>query len=161
MGTDLEKKINRLEDIEAIKKLKNMYCYLADAGIAGDETKMDELVAHFTEDAWVDFSEFGIHKGQKAIEAFYKEIVARTLSYSAHMVSNPMIEVDNDTASGNWYVFVPCTLRQSEKATWLQGKYEEEYRKINGQWYWKSMTARFDFITPFEEGWVKTRMVSI
>ena len=161
MDENLENKIKVLEDIEAIKKLKHMYCYLADAGIAGDETKMDELVAHFTEDAWVDFSEFGIHKGKKAIEAFYKEVVAQTLSYSAHMVSNPIIEVDNEQARGKWYVFVPCTLRQTGTPAWLQGKYEEVYRKINGQWYWKSMTARFDFISPFEDGWVKNRMVSI
>ena len=39
--------------------------------------------------------------------------------------------------------------------------YEEVYRKIDGKWYWKSMTARFDFITPFEEGWVKTRIAGI
>jgi len=161
MGENLENRISVLEDIEAIKQLKSMYCYLADAGIAGDEKKMDDLVARFTEDAWVDFSEFGVHKGKKAIEVFYKEVVTQTLSYSAHMVANPVIEVDGNNASGNWYVFVPCTLRSTGKAAWLQAKYEEVYRKIDGKWYWKSMIARFDYISPFEEGWAKTRMVSL
>ena len=161
MTTDLENRIIVLEDIEAIKKLKYRYCYLADAGIGGDEARMDELISNFTEDGWVDFSEFGIHKGKKAIEAFYKNVVAQTLSYSAHMVSNPVIQVDGKNASGDWYVFVPCTLRMTDTPAWLQGKYEETYEKINGKWYWKSMTARFDFISPYDEGWVKTRMVNI
>ena len=161
MSQDLLRRIEIMEDMEAIKKLKSMYCYLADAGIAGDGAKMDELVSNFTEDAWVDFSEFGVHEGKKAIEAFYKEVVVQTLSYSAHMVSNPVIEVDGNQARGDWYVFVPCTLRATDTPAWLQAKYEEEYRKIDGRWYWKSMTARFDYISPFDEGWVKTRMAGI
>ncbi|MFO7963773.1 MAG: nuclear transport factor 2 family protein [Desulfobacterales bacterium] len=156
----MKEKIEMLMDMEAIKRLKYTYCYLADAGIAGDASKMDELVSWFTEDAWVDFSEFGIHQGKESISVFYKEIVAGALSYSAHMVSNPIIDIDGHRAHGKWYVFVPCTLRQTETAAWLQGKYEEDYRKIEGRWYWQSMTARFDFISPFDEGWVKHRMIN-
>lgn len=159
MESTIEKKLTILEDIESIKKLKYLYCYLVDAGIAGDESKMDELITHFTDDAWIDFSEFGIHRGKDAVAKFYKEAVAQDLSYSAHMVSNPIIEVDGDKAEGKWYVFVPCTFRATDTPVWLQGKYEEEYVKVEGEWKWKSMTTRFDFISPFEEGWVKTRMI--
>ena len=114
---------------------------------------------HFTDDAWIDFSELGIHRGKDAVGKFYKEVVAQDLSYSAHMVSNPIIEVDGDKAEGKWYVFVPCTFRATDTPVWLQGKYEEEYVKVEGEWKWRSMTTRFDFISPFEEGWVKTRMI--
>ena len=161
MSPSLEKRIEVLEDLEAIKKLKHMYCYLADAGIAGDAAKMDELVSNFTDDAWVNFSEFGVHEGKEAIGAFYKETVCQLLSYSAHMVANPVIEVDGNEAKGHWYVFVPCTLRPTNASAWLQAKYEEEYQKIDGKWFWKSMTARFDFFSPFDEGWAKTRMISV
>jgi hypothetical protein len=161
MKTVLERKIERLEDIEAIKKLKHRYCFLVDAGIAGDMTQMDVLLANFTEEAWVDFSHIGVHKGKKEIESFFKELVPQTLSYAAHLVSNPVIEVEKVTACGSWYFFVPCTFRKSQTPVWILGKYEEAYVKINGQWYWKSMTARFDFISPFEDGWVKNRMADI
>jgi hypothetical protein len=162
MSKTAEEKIRILEDVESIKKLKASYCYWADAGIAGDASQMDELIAHFTDDApWADFGPFGVHKGKEAVGAFFREVVVGTLSYSAHMVSNPIIEVDGDKATGKWYVDVPCTLRGAERPLWLQAKYDEEYVKEGGQWRWKSITTKFDFITPFDEGWVKTPIISM
>ena len=162
MTQAIEERIQVLEDIESIRKLKAMYCLWADAGIAGDASQMDALVAHFTdEEPWADFGPFGMHKGKEAVAAFFKELVVSTLSYSAHMVSNPIIEVEGAQAKGLWYVDVPCTLRGAERPMWLQARYEEEYVKERGQWKWKSITTRFDFITPFDEGWVKTRMVAM
>lgn len=157
-----EERIQVLEDIESIKKLKASYCYWADAGIAGDASKMDELVAHFTDDdPWADFEDFGVHKGKEAVAAFFKEVVVSTLSYAAHMVCNPVIEVDGKKARGTWYVDVPCTLRGAERPIWLQARYNEEYVKERDNWKWKSITTRFDFITPFDEGWVQSRMIAM
>ncbi len=160
MNRSTEERVQVLEDIEAIKKLKAMYCCWADAGIAGDASSMDELVDHFTDDEpWADFGPFGLHKGKKAVRAFFRDVVASTLSYSAHMVSNPIIEVEGGKGRGKWYVDVPCTLRGADRPLWLQAKYEEEYVKEDGEWKWKSITTRFDFITPFDEGWVRTPMI--
>ncbi len=161
MSKSLEERIQILEDIESIKKLKASYCYWADAGTAGDASAMERLVDHFTDDEpWADFGAFGLHKGKEAVGAFYKEVVPSTLSYSAHMVANPVIEVAGDRAKGRWYVDVPCTLRGAERALWLQAKYDEEYVREGGKWKWQSITAKFDFISPFDEGWVKTPMIS-
>jgi hypothetical protein len=162
MSRSLEERIQALEDMESIKKLKASYCYWADAGIAGDPSGMDQLIDHFTDDEpWADFGPFGLHKGKEAVGIFYREVVASTLSYSAHMVANGIIEVTGDQARGRWYVDVPCTLRGAERALWLQAKYEEEYVKEGGSWKWKSITAMFDFITPFDEGWVRTPMITM
>ncbi len=162
MNQTIEERLRKLEDIEAIKKLKASYCYWADAGIAGDASKMDELVDHFTDnDPWADFGPFGVHKGKEAVGAFFRDVVVSTLSYSAHMVANPIIEVDGKEARGRWYVDVPCTLRGADRAVWLQARYEEEYVKEGGAWKWKSITAMFDFITPFDEGWARTPMVAM
>ena len=162
MSKTVEDRIQIIEDVESIKKLKASYCYWVDAGIAGDAPQMDELVAHFTEnEPWADFGPFGLHKGKEAVGAFFREVVVGTLSYSAHMVSNPIIEVDGSKATGKWYVDVPCTLRGAKRPLWLQAKYNEEYVKEGGQWRWKSIATRFDFITPFDEGWVKTPVVSM
>ena len=161
MAENFEQRIRRLEDIESIKRLKARYCYLVDAGIGGDESKWDELMACFTDDARADFEFYGVHEGKRAVAAFFKEIVASALSYSAHMVTNPLIEVNGDTATGKWYFHVPCTGRATNTAGWLQGRYEEEYVRIDRQWKWKSITTRFDHITPFDVGWVKTRFASM
>jgi hypothetical protein len=67
--------------------------------------------------------------------------------------------VEGGKGRGKWYVDVPCTLRGADRPLWLQAKYEEEYVKEDGEWKWKSITTRFDFITPFDEGWVRTPMI--
>jgi hypothetical protein len=158
MESAIEKRITILEDIEAIKKLRSLYCYLADAGISGDKGKMDELITHFAEDAWIDFGQADapdIHEGRHAVGKFYKENVCAALSYSAHIVANPVIEVSGDEAAGRWYVFVPCTVRGTNSALWLAGTYKEEYVKIRGEWKWLSITFRAEIQTPFEgKGWV-------
>ena len=158
---DIEKRIMILEDIEAIKKLKHNYCFLVDAGIAGDTEKMDELVNAFTEDAWLDFSQLGVHKGKHEISVFFRDFVPGALSYAAHLVKNPIINVDQDKALGRWYFFVPCTFRGNQMPLWIVGKYDQTYRKNRGRWFFTSITARFDFITPFQDGWTKTPMIDI
>ncbi len=155
MSEGLAERIQVLEDIEAIKRLKASYCYLVDAAVGGDEAKWDELLTHFTDDSWADFDLLGRHEGKPAVEKFFKEFVAATISYSAHMVSNPIIEVDGKGAFGRWYVHVPCTGKTHNMALWIQARYEEEYVKVDGEWKWKSITTKFDHITPFDEGWVK------
>ncbi len=161
MTDDVSTRIQLLEDIEAIRKLKASYCYLVDAAVAGDSAKWDELLGHFTDDAWADFELLGRYEGIENVCKLFKEVVASLLSYSAHMVGNPIIQVNGDEARGKWYVHVPLTGKANNMAGWLQGKYDEEYVKVNGEWKWKSMTTTFDFITPYDEGWVKTRMASI
>jgi hypothetical protein len=161
MRADLEGRIQVLEDIEAIRKLKALYCYLVDTAVANDSSKWDELLEHFTDDAWADFELLGRYEGIENVNKLFKEVVASLLSYSAHMVSNPIIEVNGNKARGRWYVHVPLTGKAGNMPGWLQGRYDEEYVKVNGEWKWKSMTTTFDFITPYEEGWVKTRMASI
>lgn len=157
--TDLLNRITVLEDMERIKRLKRKYCYFADDGIAGNADSWDAFMSHWADECWADFGPFGVHQGKKAVADFYKTVVPDFLSYSAHMVTNPIIEVIGSTATGKWYVDVPCTIRATNQAAWLQAKYDEEYVKIDGEWKWKSITATFDFISPFDSGWAITPMV--
>jgi hypothetical protein len=158
---DSSERLQVLEDIESIRKLKSLYCYLVDAAVAGDLQKWDEFMTHFVEDAWIDFEGFGRHEGKEAVSSFYRDLVGSAFSYSAHMVSNPLIEVGGRSATGRWYVHVPFTLRPRDEAGWLQGKYVEEYTKVDDQWKWKSITTKFDFITPYDQGWVRTRVLTL
>lgn len=158
MTQTLEQRVAILEDIESIKKLKATYCYLADAGM-GDAAMMELFGHHFTDDIRVDFEFLGKYQGRASVIAFYRDQVAQLLSYSAHMVTNPRIEVNGNEACGEWYVLVPLTLRETQQAAWLQARYQEEYAKQDGCWKWRSITARFEHITPFEEGWAKVRIM--
>ncbi|MFC1822169.1 nuclear transport factor 2 family protein [Thermodesulfobacteriota bacterium] len=159
MESALEKRITVLEDIEAIKKLKSIYCDLVDGGINGDMSKIDEFITYFIDDAWIDFGrivEISVHRGKEAVTKFYKEGVCGLLSQAEHLVVNPIIDVDGDEAKGRWYVIVPCTVRETNSASWLFGKYEEEYVRIEGEWKWRSIIFRAKFLSAYEgEGWAK------
>jgi len=156
---NLEQRITRLEDVESIKRLKATYCYLVDSGL-DDSSQMDAFEPLFANDIWVDFDFLGTHKGKAAVLYFYQGI-ADLLSYSAHQLTNPLIDVTGDRATGQWYVLVPMTFRKTGRAVWLQARYDEEYLKLDGRWLWQSITARFDHISPYEEGWSKTPMIDL
>jgi hypothetical protein len=158
---DTADRLQILEDIEAIRRLKALYCFLVDAAVAGDLAKWDDFMTHFVDDAWIDFEGFGRHEGKQAVGRFYRDLVGASLSYSAHMVSNSLIEVEGASARGSWYVHVPVTIRPTNQAAWLQGRYQEEYVRVDGQWKWKSISTTFDFITPYDQGWVQARLVAL
>ena len=159
MDAELMQRIQRLEDMEAIQKLKARYCYLADEAY-GNPAKWEDLVECFVEDAWLDFGDHGFYKGKAEVRRFFTEVTHSFLSYAAHMVSNPIVEVDGDSAKGTWYFDCPATDRKSGTALWAQGRYEDTFVRVRGRWMWKSITARFDFISPFDQGWAKTPMFS-
>jgi hypothetical protein len=161
MEMDLKNRISRLEAIEDIKQLKYRYCDLVDKGLAGDMSALDELVGRFSANSKIDYGEFGIYKGKEQISMFFKTIVVGTFSFGAHMVFNPIIRVDGNFAVGRWYVHAAGTLKtpEGEIATWTQAKYFDEYEKIGGSWKFKSITVAFDFLTPYNQGWARTKMI--
>ena len=150
----LEKRIQVLEDIEEIKKLKHRYCALCDA-----DYDADALAELFTEDAVWDGQERGRNDGREAIRAFFQTAPKR-LPFAIHMVLNPIIEVNGDNASGTWYLFQPCTYAEGNQAVWGSARYDEEYVKINGKWLFKHLTLTSHFWTPFNKGWVETPFAS-
>jgi hypothetical protein len=119
---ELEARIKVLEDIEAIKKLKAAYCRLCDAGL-DEERNLRELLSHFDENARVDFGlgEASIFEGQAGLETFLGKVVPGAVSFCMHMVHNPVIEVDGDTATGEWYYEAPTTDAASNRAQWMAG----------------------------------------
>ena len=78
--------------------------------------------------------------------------------FSVHMVMNPIIEVEGDEATGQWYLFMACTQKNGgENATWVSLRYDEEYLRVDGQWKFTSQKLTEYFWTPFDQGWVNAR----
>ena len=65
--TDLEKRIARLEDIEAIKQLKARYSHVCD-----DDHNPEKITALFAEDGIWESPDFGQAKGHKEIRSYSK-----------------------------------------------------------------------------------------
>ena len=109
---DLERRLKVLEDIEEIKVLKRRYCAYCD-----DNYDVDGLISLFTEDAAWDGGIRGKNEGREEIRKFFQNAPQR-LPFAIHMVLNPIIEVNGDTANGTWYLFQPCTFADGNRAVW-------------------------------------------
>ena len=149
---DLAKRVQVLEDIEDIKRLKHRYCGYCDA-----DFDVDSLVELFTEDAVWDGGDLGRGEGREGIRAFFNS-AAQRLAFSIHMVMNPVIEVDGDKATGTWYLLEPCTYRDDNQAVWGSARYDEQYVRVNGEWKFKHLILSSNFWTPFDKGWVEARL---
>ena len=157
--SDLESRIRRLEDIEAIKQLKARYCAACDDGY-----DPDRLAALFTDDAvWDGGRTFGRVEGREGVRRHFTGAADR-ITVARHQVMNPIVELDPDDpdrATGHWLLFQPCTNvgARGEEAVWLAATYADVYRRVDGSWLIASTTIEVAFFTPFDAGWMNQRFL--
>ncbi len=155
MSDDLAKRIDRLESIEAIKKLKHLYMNYCDLGYPPD--KLGPL---FVDNAVWTSRDFGHLEGRRAIEAFFSRISAQIV-FAAHLAMNFVIDVAGDSGTGKWRILMPCTMAEEGKrvSRWLLGDYDEQYVRLNGVWLFKKIDFVVNFNVPFDQSWVESAVV--
>lgn len=144
----LEARLTRLEHREAIKELRAAYCYRIDA------RDWDGFAALFTDEAHLDFGPVGTFDGRDAVRDFAENIVGDRHPFLSHMVHNPIIAVNGDSATGRWYFEVPCTFEDG-RAGWIQGEYRDEYAYDGSDWLFASVIADFNYFADYDEGWAE------
>ncbi|MAF46064.1 MAG: hypothetical protein CL407_09105 [Acidimicrobiaceae bacterium] len=153
--TDIESRLARLEDIEEIKQLKAKYCRYCDEGY-----DPDGIASLFTEDGiWDGGKTFGVANGRDAIRKHFQGAASR-ISIARHQVMNPIIEVTNDTATGHWLLFQPCTDGTTGEAVWLAATYNDQYVKSDGVWLIDRLTIDVAFFSPYDKGWAEQQFLS-
>lgn len=146
MTDTTEVSVKRLLDIEAIRALKYRYAQLCDDGYPADE-----LAELFTADAVWHGDPLGKYEGREAIRAFFAA-TPEMLLFAAHYLTNPVIEVAGDTATGSWYLWEPLVARRTSQAYWLMARYADVYRREADGWKFASMTLLVKSFTPYEQG---------
>ena len=149
---NVEERIGRLEDLEALKNLQVTFSYAVDRG---DWQAIAEL---FVEDAIADFGSFGYYRGKSEVIRYFRDIFPPAFSFMAHMLHNPLIKIEGNEATAEWYFETPVTHTKSNRALWIAGKYESECCKVAGTWRYKTLRSNVFYVTPYDEGWVKTRI---
>lgn len=148
----LEDRIARLEDIEAIKQLKALYCEICDDG-----HNPDRIVTIFTDDGVWEGKGIGTATGHGEIRSLFERF-QKMMSFTQHMTMNPRIEVNGDTATGTWYFFGPFTFRDNNQAKWQATRYHEQYAKVDGVWKIKHLLiAPPGMSVDYERGWGESR----
>ncbi len=155
MSESLEKRIDRLESIEAIRNLKHRYMNYCDIGYP--PSKLGPL---FVDDAVWSSKEFGVHPNRRALETFFAGISSQIV-FAAHLAMNFIIDVDGDHGTGKWRILMPCTMMESGKkvSRWLLGDYDEVYVRRNGVWLFKSIDFVVNFNVPFDQDWADVAKV--
>jgi uncharacterized protein (TIGR02246 family) len=149
----IEERLRVLEDIEEIRKLKARYAAACD-----DNYDADAIAALFTEDALWDGGSLGKADGREAIRKFFSR-AAEFFPFAIHNVMNPIIEVEGDRATAQWYLLQPATMAKGNQAVWLAAVYHDEYVRHDGRWMFKKLTVKPHFLTPYEEGWARKPFV--
>ncbi len=150
----LAERVRRLEDIEEIRALKARYCDHCDNGY-----DPDGIASLMTDDAvWDGGRTFGVRRGKEEIRRHFQGAADR-VAIARHQVMNPIIEVDGDSATGQWLLFQPCTDAGVDGAVWLAATYRDEYRRVDGRWLISHTGIDIAFFSQFEKGWAEQRFL--
>lgn len=152
---ELEKRIQALEDLEAIKRLK------ADYARACDTTDVELMRKTFTEDAiWDGGQWYGKYKIGDFLAALAPN--AAKMGTMVHYFTNPTIVVEGNKAYGRWLMLRSSTavatrytpnITVEKEAKWLIGWEDDKYVKVNGRWRQSEMklTIVWDLQHPYKE----------
>lgn len=126
--TDLADRIQRLEDIQAIRSLKAKYCAVCDEG--HDPNAIAQI---FTADGVWESPTVGRFEGIDEIRLDF-ERAGKRISRSQHTIANEIIEVNGDRATGTWYIVALFERPAEPGTTWTLGRYHDEFVRVNDQW---------------------------
>jgi hypothetical protein len=146
----LAARVQVLEDIEQIRRVKYRYCYY------NDVDDIEKLMTCFSRDCQVNMGLGREANGKAEVEALFRKSHS-IIEFSSHMVTNPIIDVNGDKATGVWYVLVPNT--RYGTAVWTHARYEEDYVREDGEWKISKEVINMFFVTPYDKGWQKERVL--
>ncbi len=138
-----EQRLQTLEDIEAIRRLKARYCAACD-----DDHNPATLVTLFHPDAVWEATSNGRFEGHEAIRGFFSDLRASgRIRRSVHNVFNPDIEVDGNQATGHWRLLMLYSTQADNgdiEHHRIIGYYRERYRREDDEWRYESLFCQVE-----------------
>ena len=126
----IERRLQRLEDIEAIRQLKARYFHACDAK---DVTAIRDCFG--SGEIHIDYGAIGQFHAREDFVAVYVEMACHSHVIDMHHGQNAQIRwVSPEQASAVWDLYFFQVNTQTGMLTQLAGYYEDRYGKHNGQW---------------------------
>jgi hypothetical protein len=151
-------RIRKLEDIEAVRKLKVAYTHRLDAK---DWKGLMEL---FTRKCSADYGPFGRYEARSELEHFFNVTYPQGVGFTMHRVMNGDIEITSkNKATSRWYLELAFSSEAPEgsRAMWCSGVYIDSYVKKKGVWKIKRIEFVPFYTTGFDTGWVIENQTAI
>jgi hypothetical protein len=157
---ELEKQVQRQNDIQAVRTLQFKYGYYM------DKCLFAEIVDLFSEEAELRFMG-GIFRGKAGARRLYGG--SSGLNGPAygmlfeHLIVQDIVDISEDgrTAQGRFRTFMQGGVHETKKDApaqipkqfWEGGVYENEYIKEDGVWKFKLFNYRVVYQANYESGW--------
>lgn len=127
---DLASRIQRLEDIEAIRRLKARYFN------ACDRQDPEAASSCFADgDVFIDMGHIGVFKRREEFAALYRAAGCHEYILDAHHGANAEIDlVSPDRARATWALGYRNINTKDRTVTFLSVLYHDEYARIAGEW---------------------------
>jgi hypothetical protein len=151
----MEQRVQRIQDINAIKRLQGAYGYYHDEG------QWDDVADLFADNATIEIGNDGVFRGRERIREYF-----RTLGngrnglapgqLSEHLQVMPVVTLaaDGNRANGTWRAVI-LEGQLGKDAWWSEGPYENEYVKQNGVWKIAKLHWFQTLRVPYDGGWAK------
>lgn len=142
----LDARLTRLEDLNAIERLQRAYGYFVDKG---QWTQLSEL---FTDDATLEIGGKGLFLGKARVLEYMQTAFgpdgAKEGMLANHMQFQPIPDISADGNTG----WVRSRAWVMSNAGWGLPLYENQYRKENGVWKISRLSGPFTMYSSWE-GW--------
>lgn len=151
----LEARVALLEDIETIRDLR--YAYHEGA----NELRPMEMAELFAEDAVLDYGEWGTANGRSAIADLFRRSIGSegVVPFTKQFIHNHRVKVDGLTGTGRSYLLGTPVYNGTSYIFEL--RFDDEYVKLNGCWYFQSVKATIYFMVPLLEGWAQDELIKM
>lgn len=126
----IEERIQRLEDIEAIKQLKARYLH------ACDKKDLQSIERCFPDsEVIIDYGAIGRFEHRSQLIEVFTTMAVNTQVIDAHHGQNPQISIESQSiASAIWDLYFFQVNPENQQLTQLTGTYHDKYQKVAGEW---------------------------
>ena len=127
---DLASRVQALEDIESIKRLKARWWFACDTrDIQGMRACYDE------NNFLIDFGFIGEFTDMDAFMSVFEALACHPTHVDMHHGTAPEIEMTGpDTAKGRWRMRFQLLETEQQQVQLMSGYYEDEYARVDGEW---------------------------
>lgn len=143
---DLQRRVRHLEDIEAIRTLRNNYHSCI------NDSRYAEIAALFTADAVVELGYLARYEGHAAIDRGFLDMGERERFFIKQFVHSHMVEVDGDRGTGKSYL--EARYGRHGVSYLVSGRYDDVYVRRDGKWLFQAMIADLYYTVPAGVGWM-------
>ncbi len=147
----LEARVREGEDYRALVNLQCAYGYYVDKAL------WEKAADLFAPDGTLEIAGRGVYVGQDRVLAYLKQLpeYGHGVIFN-HMQLQPVIHIDSEagTAKARWRTFIMIGWLGKE-ARWGEATYENEYKRVDGEWRISKLHGIINFYAEYEDGWAK------